>query len=412
MWIEYLRIAWGILLGQKFRSLLTVGSITIGAFSIVIMSSLAEGGLATLTAGIEEIGGARLLALWSRKPEERGQSETSYSGGLTRQDLNVVRSLPHLQAMTFVVDQSRKDLQSDTGQKLLVDVVGSDADFFGFFGYTVRAGRAFDSQDLQDHARVCVVSDPIAEQLEKDGPPALGRFVTVMGLRCQIIGRLARVDRFGIGLGWDWDKVVVIPMESLRDHNRKEIDPGRWLLMHSDSPQHNEVLVRLVNLLIRERHHGLNDFNLLNFHKSFTEEFMKIFGIMKLIVALLAGIALLVGGVGVMNIMLVSVSERVREIGIRKAIGASPADISRQFLIEAMLLSSLGGVLGVGLGLLGAGAGGLVIQHYKPRWIIALSEPAALLSLVVTLLIGVVFGIVPARRASRLDAVVAIRTEA
>ncbi len=410
MWLEYLRIAWAILYGQKFRSLLTVGSITIGVFSIVFMSSLAEAGFATLNAGIEEVGGARILALWSRQPDEPAR-QASYWSGISRQDLQTITTLPHLQGMTLVADESRQDLFSDTGQKLLADVVGTDPEFFSFFKYRISEGRFFDAQDQREHRRVCVLGDSLAEKLEQSGPKALGRLITIKGLRCLVIGRLAKVDRTEVGFGWDWDEVVALPIETLADRVGSALQKNRWLLLHSDHPSNNEVLVRLINVLIRERHHGLNDFNLLNFHKSFTEEFEKIVRIMKVIVSLLAGIALLVGGVGIMNMMLVSVSERVREIGIRKALGASPSDIGRQFLLEAILLSSLGGFLGVGLGLLGGLLGGLIIQHYKPSWIIILSEPAAVLALGVALGIGVLFGYVPARRASRIDPILAIRTE-
>jgi putative ABC transport system permease protein len=138
-------------------------------------------------------------------------------------------------------------------------------------------------------------------------------------------------------------------------------------------------------------------------------ELMQLMLIMKSIVAFLAGIALLVGGVGIMNIMLVSVSERVSEIGIRKALGASPADIGRQFLLEAVLLSLSGGLVGITLGVGGTIAGSALIRHFKPHWVTAISQPAVIGAFVVTLLIGVGFGYFPARRAGRLDPVLAIR---
>jgi putative ABC transport system permease protein len=135
-----------------------------------------------------------------------------------------------------------------------------------------------------------------------------------------------------------------------------------------------------------------------------------VFSIMRGIVGFIAGIALLVGGVGVMNMMLVSVSERVREIGIRKAIGASPRDITMQFLFEAMVLSGAGGFVGIAGGVLMAMATVPLIQHFKPGWVGVIDHRATTVAFVVSLAIGLIFGFFPARRAAKLDAILAIRT--
>ena len=171
-----------------------------------------------------------------------------------------------------------------------------------------------------------------------------------------------------------------------------------------------DIVKRIVNAVLLERHHGLDDFRLFDFETRL-KGFFQVFLIMKIIVGLLAGISLVVGGVGIMNIMLVSVSERVREIGIRKALGATPADIGRQFLVEATLLSGVGGAVGVGMGILGALAGGAIIAHFKPTWLTLISQPAVVVALSSSALIGLGFGYWPARTASRLDPVVAIRSQ-
>lgn len=409
MWLDCFRIVWALLLEHKLRSLLTVGSITIGAFSIVLMSSLAESGLASLAAGLEAIGGARLLALWDKRDEDRPAHQTSYFRGLTQYDIRLLRTLPHIEGMTHIADMSRRELVSDTGEKLSVDVVAADADFFRFFHYAPAEGRVFDPTDEREHARVCVLGGETASRLKREGQPLLRRFVTVMGLRCRVIGRLKRVERWDVPLGWDWDHVVVLPMAALADHAARAVASNHWLLMHTDSPENNELMVRIINTLILNRHRGSRDFYLLNFHKSFIEQMMRLYRMMKLVVGLLAGIALVVGGVGVMNIMLVAVSERVQEIGIRKALGASSADIGRQFLLEAVLLSGLGGCLGVALGLCGGVCGGLIIQQLQPQWIIVLAETAAGVALGVSLFAGALFGYAPARRASLLEPAVAMR---
>lgn len=410
MWLENLGIAWSGLLRHKLRSLLTLGSIAIGSFSIVFMSSLAESGLASLNAGLEAIGGARLLALWDKRGDERPQQRSSYFRGLTKHDIRLLRGLPHVTEMTHIADLSRRELEDGTGETRRVDVVAADANFFQFFRYVPREGRLFDRTDTESHARVCVLGNETARRMELDGPPVLLRFITVMGLRCRVIGRLQRVARWDVPLGWDWDDVVVLPFDAMADHAATEVNNNHWLLLHTDSSDNNELVVRVVNALILNRHNNLTDFYLLNFHKNFIEEMMKIYRIMKIIVSIISGIALWVGGLGVMNIMLVSVSERVREIGIRRALGASARDIGQQFLLEAVLLAGLGGGLGVGIGLLGGALGGFLIQQVKPEWMIVLSHPAVGLALSVSVLVGVIFGYAPAQQASRMDPVAAIRT--
>ena len=409
MWLEYLRIAWAVLRGHTFRSLLTVASILIGAFSIVLMTSLAESGLSTMSRSFEELGGSRLISIWRKAPEQMERKTLSYQRGITRLDAPALRAgVPHLADLTMLVSM-RKPLYADNGRRLSGDVVAADERFFDFFHYRLAEGRAPDAHDIADHARVCVVADALADKLWGPGESVLGRIVTLSGMHCRIIGRLAKIDRWGIGFGWDWDAVLIAPLEAMADHDKTVIDNGRRLFMLTDGPNHNEIVKRIINAVLLERHHGVDDFSIFDFAKRLSG-FYQVFLIMKVIVGLLAGISLIVGGVGIMNIMLVSVSERVREIGIRKALGASPSDIGRQFLVEAVLLSGAGGAAGTLLGISGTLIGGAVIRHFKPTWLTTISEPAVFVALGSAMAIGLLFGYVPARSASRLDPVLAIRT--
>ena len=201
-----------------------------------------------------------------------------------------------------------------------------------------------------------------------------------------------------------------MPIDTLLDRMPQVGKLGRRMFLLTDSPTHNDIVKRIVNAVLMERHHGIVDYRLFDFETRL-KSFFQVFLIMKVIVGLLASISLIVGGVGIMNIMLVSVSERVREIGIRKALGATPADIGRQFIVEATLLSGVGGAMGVGMGVLGALAGGAIISHFKPTWLTLISQPAVIVALSSSALIGLVFGYWPARNASRLDPVVAIRSQ-
>ncbi|HEY3355039.1 MAG TPA: ABC transporter permease [Polyangia bacterium] len=408
MWLEYLRIALGVLRSHKSRSALTVLSITIGAFSIVLMTSLADSGLKTLWQGIEEIGGARLIGIWRKQPDAMESKQLSYGRGLTRFDVEALGDIPHLGEITQMVALRGKGMQTDTGAQGAGDIVGADQRFLGFFHYRIAQGRRLDRDDVQNHTRVAVIGDDLADKLFGKGEQVIGRTVTIFGMHYRIVGRLAKLDRWGVGFGWKWDEILAVPIETLVDHARKEAEARRQVWMLTTDPTHNEIVKRIMNARLMDRHHGVDDFAIFDFEKRIAG-FLQIFLIMKVIVGLLASIALLVGGVGIMNIMLVSVSERVREIGIRKALGASPSDIGRQFLVEAILLSTIGGAVGVGAGIGSALGACALIRHFKPTWVTAVSQPAVVAAVVVALLIGLVFGYFPARRASRLDPVQAIR---
>jgi putative ABC transport system permease protein len=409
MWIEYLRIAWGVLRGHKFRSLLTIASILIGAFSIVLMTSLAESGLGTLASSFEELGGARLISLWRKTPDINEQKQSFYQHGITRLDLPLLARTPHVVRSTAFVAVRSRGMYSDSGQRLRGDVIGADPSFLGFFRYRLAEGRQLDEQDVREHSQVCVIGDSLANKLWGAGERVIGRVVSTGNMHCRVVGRLAKLDRWGVGFGWEWDEVLVMPIEVLADHEAATVDNGRRLFLLTDGPQHNEIVKRIINSVLMERHHGVDDFSIFDFEKRLAS-FYRVFLIMKVIVGLLASVSLLVGGVGIMNIMLVSVSERVREIGIRKALGASPEDISRQFIVEAALLSGFGGAVGALLGVGGTILGGTIIQHFKPRWLIIISEPAVLLAVGSAALVGIIFGYVPARNAAKLDPVTAIRT--
>jgi putative ABC transport system permease protein len=406
MIFEYLRIAAKVLWSHKFRSGLTVLSITIGAFSIVLMSSLAESGLATLSAGIEELGGARLILVYGKPPERAEGKLASYTGGLTMADWDqVFAELPNVVERTRYAALDRKDVVADSGVSSRTDLAVGDGGFLTLFRMRLAKGRGITEEENRLHARVCVVGHELAKKLW-DGD-ALGHWMTISGVRCQVVGQLANQDRWGANFGFDWLDVAVVPFETAADALPiLRLEAGN--LVKTAAPTDNEVVKRIINTRLEARHHGVDDFQILDFAK-IMDRWDHLFAIMKVIVGFIAGIALLVGGIGVMNMMLVSVSERVREIGIRKALGASPADIMAQFLCEAIVLSGVGGLIGVGGGVAMTEVATTLIRHYKPIWVGIVAQNAVIAALSVSFGVGLVFGLVPARRASRLDIIQAIR---
>lgn len=406
-WVESLRIAARALTGHAFRSSLTVLSIMVGAFAIVLMSSLADGGRLTIKKGIEELGGARLLFVSPRAPVRASPVlQSAYPRGFGLADRDAVfTDMPHVVERCTYGTPGLSDVSSDEGKTVRSDFVAADAGMLHLLRMPVGRGITFTEEDNRAHAQVCVIGPKTAQKLFTGEP--LGRMLNVRGGRCRVIAVLADNDRFGVNFGFDWEDLVLMPFEAAADLV-PDLRGSAELVLKSDDPASNDVIKRIVNARMKERRHGVDDFEIFDFARVM-ESFDKIFVITEAIVGLISGIALFIGGIGVMNMMLVSVSERVREIGIRKALGATPADIGRQFIAESLLLSGGGGLVGVAAGAAGALGAELLIHHFMKAWVVQISTPAALIALAVSVGVGVVFGYFPARRAAGLDPIEAMR---
>ena len=397
--LEIVRMALGALSANRGRSALTVLSITIGAFAIVVMSSLAESGFLTMNRGIEELGGARMLLVIQKTPERAEAKQVAYARGLSLADRDrMFDDLPHVTGLSLFSRLGKKEVMAESGARATTSVLATDARFFDAFRMRVGRGRAFTEEENRGRAALCVVGHKLAEKIGPAPAEPLGRFLTVGRLRCRIAGVLADNERFGVGFGFDWNDLVITPSETMGDLEPRVLERAS-ILVTTDAPGSNELVKRLINARLSARHPGVDDFSLLDF-SGVMERFGAIFAAMELIVALLAGIALFVGGVGVMNMMLVAVSERVKEIGLRKALGARPRGIGAQFLAEAVLLSGIGGGAGVGLGLLVSIVTSALIARMLTSWQPSLAPWAATSALVVSMAIGIGFGWLPAKKAA------------
>jgi len=389
---------------HRFRSSLTVSSITLGSFSIVLMSSLATSGLSTLLHDIEQLGGARIVLISPKKPE--GKAGDLPPGQLTRRDRDVLfAALPFTEERTVYAALGDEDFANARGIYHRADLVAADAGFFSALELQLESGRLFTEEDDRSHARVCVVGADVAKKLFEGH--AVDRWLTVAGERCRVIGQLSPVEHWDTNFGFEWKNFVAMPLEAAAE-TRPEVRTESLLHLRTDRADHNDVVKRIASAILEDRHHGVPDFEIWDFN-AFMPQFYLMFAVMEAVVGLVAGIALFVGGIGVMNMMLVSVSERTREIGILKALGASPRAISQQFLWEASLLSGTGGLVGAGLGVASTIAANLGIQQLKSSWVGEISVVAVVVAIVVCLAIGVGFGWVPAKNASRLDPVEAMR---
>jgi putative ABC transport system permease protein len=404
LFYEFLRVGWTVLAMHKFRSALTLVSIAIGTFSIVLMSSLATSATTTMTRGLEDIGGARLVIVFPKDPEKAEKKRASYSRGLTMEDSKALRGrIPNLHALGIMTERGDQEIRHRGKVGLRADYVAGSEDFLASFGMKLAAGRNIDSQDLDGARRVVVVGHGVANRMFPDAESAVGQMLRVGTDSVRVIGVLSEVKRFGVRFGFDWNDFVLVPITMFGRQTNGAV------IMVTTAAEHNDLAKRIAVAILRDRHHGVDDFQAFDF-AALMEKLEAVFSIMHLIAGLIAGVALLAGGIGVMNILLVSVSERVREIGVRKALGAPDRAIALQFLFESALLSTLGGLIGALLGCAGALLSGPIIRMQAEAWVAVISVGAVAAALVASLIIGVFFGLVPARKASRLLVVDCLRS--
>ncbi len=392
---EALRVALQAIVANRLRSFLTTLGVIIGVMSVVLLVSIGQGARAEITGVVEGLGSNLLFVL----PGDGDFGGPPARSRFTLDDVDALdRALPSTAPRVSGQIVGTEPVSAD-GERVVTAVYGVSAGHERVVDRTIARGQGFATSDVVAARRIAIIGSDVAETLFGDRDP-IGRSLTIGGSRYRIVGVLERVGASAFGPSPDQD--VLIPLTAaMRLLSVSNVDA---IFIRADSTTSIDDDVRLVRRVLSQRHDP-DDFSV------FTQEEIvgvidTILGILTFFLAAIAGISLLVGGVGVSNIMLVSVSERTREIGLRKALGARTRDITIQFLLEAVVLTGLGGLLGLGLGV------GLA------RLVAALSPVPAqvttwsvLLSLGVSALVGLVFGVLPARRAGRLDPVEALRTD-
>jgi putative ABC transport system permease protein len=408
--LETAGLALRTLRGNAFRTLLTMLSVTIGAFSIVVMLSLAESGQKTLSRAIEEIGGMRMV-LWipseGRQLTERERS--IYDRGFTDRDIETLREIPYVAAVSSESTYGSEEIWETADNRAKADICGVREGLLEILNWEAEFGRGITAEDNAQKQRVAVLTRPLADSLYPGVSTAqvLGRTVLVGRKPYRVVGVLEKRDMMGIHFGFSWETTVFIPQVTAEKRDGRP-EEARFFVGLSEDPEKNASLVKMANAALLNNHRGVEDFKSIDF-SSFLKQFYTFFLILNLIVALIAGISLFAGGIGVMNIMLVSITERVREIGIRRAVGATRGAILSQFLIEASTLSFTGGLVGVVAALVVTTGVNALIPRAVESWQGTYSLLGVALSLGSTASIGLLFGAVPAWRAARLDIVECLR---
>ena len=387
---------------NPLRSLLTVFGIEIGDAAVITMVTVGNGATEAVKEQIESFGSNQLML---RKGQRMGPGGAAGAPSFKLEDVEaledqiagVLSAAPQSQRSTIVVAN---------GKNWTTTIIGSSSDYFTTDNRTLAEGRFFEPAEEMSGAAVCVIGTTIQKELFGPGAPVIGEMLRVNAFSCRIVGLLN--EKGTAAMGGDQDDLVVIPFNTAA---RRLIGNNRVnTILISIDPQSDRVhLKRLVRDLMRERRslsEGDDDnFSILD-TAEVAEKVASTTQIMTALLGAVAAVSLLVGGIGIMNIMLVSVTERTREIGVRLAIGATAREVLMQFLIEAVVLGCMGGVIGI---LLATGSSYLITGWMDVPY--TFDPMINIVSFAFAALTGVIFGYFPARRAARLDPIEAVRHE-
>ncbi|HUQ10926.1 MAG TPA: ABC transporter permease [Steroidobacteraceae bacterium] len=405
---ETLRLAARALRRNKLRSFLTTLGIIIGVGAVIFIQSIGEGAKSRVRAQIESAGTNIVMLFSGASQGPGGRGGAGSQPTITWEDLRAIQTeLPSVRAVAPQIN-SNQPVISETNT-WNTQITGTTPDYFVIRNWPVAAGALFTASDQASAAKNAVIGQTAAENLFGPGVDPIGQIVRIRDAPFTIVGVLERKGQNAMGT--DQDDGLYIPLSAFQTRMQRGLGkfvPGR-ISVSAVSPEAIPRVRQEISELLRERHR-LGPDNEDDFSTSSMAEMTSMLtstqDTMTLLLTAIAVVSLVVGGIGVMNIMLVSVTERTREIGIRMAVGAQPADIMTQFLVEALVLSAIGGALGV---LFGVGLGQLIAPKFG--WIMVTKTQVVVVALAVSAGVGVVFGLYPAKKASQLDPIEALRYE-
>jgi putative ABC transport system permease protein len=395
---------------QKLRTFLTLLGMIFGVGAVIAMLNIGEGAEKEALELIDSMGVNNIIVEAKRYSKEELLEVREESLGLSLGDSQAAtRTLPFVTSFSASKNIKVHDIYSDWG-KSNSEAVGITPSYFAHGNLSLSSGRFFDESDNKRLAQVAVLGFDTAQQLFPDGE-AIGQFVKVNHLWLEVIGVLSAPiqskDEFqGVNVGGDRSRLFIPLQTTMKKLKIESLDNQLDSLKLSIDKNTDPIIAATaISHLINQRHGGLDDFSLL-IPAALLEQQEQTQQIFNIVMACVAGISLLVGGIGIMNIMLANVLERTKEIGLLRAVGATQKDIKQQFIAESFTISILGGVLGVLFGQLLAS----LIGFYS-GWAVSWSIPAIILSLGICMLVGVGFGVFPAIKASKLNPIEALHSD-
>ena len=402
--LETIRIAFDSLLRQKTRAILTMLGIIIGVGAVIAMVAVGQGAQSAVEAQIASLGTNILMVI----PGATSQGGVSAGAGmavtLKDDDVDAIRDrCPAVQAVSPATRTARQVVAGSLNWS--TSVQGGNVEFFTIRDWKLQSGSYFTDQDVRGATKVCVIGQTIVDNLFPGEDP-VGQTIRIAKLPFKVVGTLQPKGQNA--MGQDQDDLIIAPFPTVQ-RKIQGIDFVGMILVSAVSKQEIPEAQAQITDLLRIRHRLQpwedNDFTIRN-QSDIASAATATSSIMTMLLGSIASVSLIVGGIGIMNIMLVSVTERTREIGIRMSIGARRGDILQQFLIEAMALSVFGGLIGVALGLLSSN----LISKFA-GWPVFVSPSSVALAFLFSGLVGIFFGFYPARKASGLSPIEALRYE-
>lgn len=407
-----LRVALRALSKNRMRAGLTVLGVVIGIAAVTTMVSIGQSA-SGLVQGQFQMLGTNVIVVFPARHERAGVRQGNKVTLSAADSDAIAKECPAVRASTPILGASGQLIAGNSNWSPR-EMVGVGIDYPVVRNWPIRLGGFFTERDIVSASKVCVLGHTVAQKLFQTTNP-LGGTIRIRNIPFRVVGVL---ERKGANMfGEDQDDIVLLPYTTVRKRLQgSDFDDVHAILASATSMAVMAECEAQMDQILAERHRIApgepKDYVVQN-----TTEIANVLGIitgtLTLMLSAIASISLLVGGVGIMNIMLVSVTERTREIGIRMAVGARSRDILRQFLVEAVVLSCIGGLIGFVLGVATSTGATVLINSFTSgtKWPIVISFPAAAIAILFAAVVGIFFGYYPARRASRLDPIEALRYE-
>jgi len=407
------KTSWRGLKHAKVRSALTMLGIVIGIGSVILLVSIGSSAQKLILNQVQEVGSNLIFVIPGATKGSRFSSPASVQGiiikTLGKQDLESFKREPSVKSAAPEVRGQAKVVFENNDTTVTYE--GTTEDFFHIRNFKLAKGVFFTSTDVDSSARVAVIGPKIAETLFGNREP-IGKTIRLKGLAFRVVGV---IDKKGVGpFGVDQDTLIIIPVTVAQ---KQLLGMDYYSVVNveaNDAYTIDYAKSRVISIL--RTNHRITDPDKDDFTVNTQEDALSILGnitsIMTVFLSAIASISLIVGGIGIMNIMLVSVVERTREIGLRKALGATNADILKQFLFESVMITFIGGVIGILSGSFFVIVAYLILSRVLPSgWFFALPISSIITAVLVSSLVGIIFGIYPARQAAKKNPIDALRYE-
>jgi putative ABC transport system permease protein len=403
--VNLLKIAYRSLAKNKLRVLLTMLGIIIGVASVIAMLAIGQGSKQNIQSSVASLGTNSVMVYPGSSSMGGVRMGAGSYSTLTAKDADAIAArCEYVTDVTPVVQKSSQVIAGNQNWHTMV--AGGLTQYFKIRNLTIARGSIFSANDERTAAKVCVIGYTVSDNLFGVGGDPIGKFIRINSIPFKVVGLMERKGQNSFGQ--DQDDIIIAPFPTVQKRMLSTIFLNSILISarsENDIEKAKEQITEILRLQHRLAPAAEEDFTVRS-QADIANIFGSISKIMTVLLASIAGISLLVGGIGIMNIMLVSVTERTREIGIRMAVGATGRDVLIQFMIEAIFISFLGGLIGIAVGVLAA-----MLVGQLAGWPVVITLSSILLAFVFSSVVGLFFGWYPARKAAALNPIDALRYE-